>query len=92
MFLCELAFADETIELARVRDLSEAGIKIATARPLQLGDRLRVRLPGGVDWVTARIAWHAQGVAGLSFARPVRLPEISGASLTLHGATRWNAG
>ncbi len=80
MILCELSVLGAPVELARVRDLSETGIKIATTRALLLGDRLRVRLPGGSDWVMARVAWCAAGIAGLAFVRAIDLPQISGAS------------
>ena len=80
MILCELSVVGAPIELARVRDLSEMGVKIAIPQTLLLGDRVRVRLPGGCDWVVARVAWCAQGVAGLAFVRAIDLPHVSGAS------------
>lgn len=96
MSLCELGFEEGVIEFARVRDMTESGIKIASARPICLGDRIRVRLSGSTDWVVARVAWRSEGVAGLSFARPVRLPQVSGAKAEVEGqslgATRRKAG
>lgn len=79
MILCELNLGDNTFELARVRDLSECGIKIATPRVLLVGDRIHVRLPGASAWVMARVVWCGKGVAGLAFVRAIDLPQVSGA-------------
>jgi hypothetical protein len=79
MVLCEIRVGEHPAELVRVRDLSECGIKIATNRTLLLGDRLRVRLPGATDWCLARVAWAANGTAGLAFSRAVDLPGVVGA-------------
>lgn len=80
MILCELSVCETDRWLARVRDLSECGIKIACPIPLLEGDRVRVRLPGGAGWIAARVAWCGQSVAGLAFAHAVDLPRISGAN------------
>lgn len=74
MMLCELRVGEQPPELVRIRDLNECGIRIATPRPLLLGDRLRIRLPGAADWCLARVAWCSKGTAGLSFARAIDLP------------------
>ena len=81
MILCELNLGENSVELARVRDLSEHGIKIATNRILLVGDRIHVRLPGASNWVMARVVWCEKGVAGLSFVRAIDLPQVSGAQL-----------
>lgn len=78
MILCEIRIGEQAPELVRVRDLSECGLKIATARRLLLGDRLRVRLPGADEWSLARVVWCAGGVAGLAFARAIDLPAVAG--------------
>lgn len=78
MILCEIRVGEQLAEIVRVRDLSECGIKIATARILLVGDRLRVRLPGAADWSLARVVWCAKGTAGLAFARAIDLPSIAG--------------
>lgn len=79
MILCEIRIGEQPPELARVRDLTECGLKIATERKLLLGDRLRVRLPGTREWSLARVAWCSRGVAGLSFPRAIALPGVAGA-------------
>lgn len=79
MILCELRIGELPPQLVRVRDLSECGVKIATDRKLLLGDRVRIKLPGTGDWSLARVAWCAQGVAGLSFSRAIDLPGVAGA-------------
>ncbi|MBX9897115.1 MAG: PilZ domain-containing protein [Qipengyuania sp.] len=76
MILCEIRIGEQPPELVRVRDLSECGIKIATGKTLLLGDRLRVRLPGAIDWCFARVAWCSKGTAGLAFARAMDLPGV----------------
>ena len=81
MILCELVIGAGPAELARVRDLSECGMKIATTRELALGERLRIRLPGAEDWVTARVSWIVDGTAGLAFSRAIEMPGVSGAQV-----------
>lgn len=86
MILCDLSIGNFPPERARVRDLCETGIKIATPRALVLGDRLRVRMPGTANWIMARVAWCAKGVAGLSFIRAIDLPQVVGAGLKRDGS------
>lgn len=81
MILCEIIVGMNPPELARVRDLSECGMKIATPRPLVLGERVRIRLPGTDCWVLARVSWCMQGTAGLAFSRAIDMPGVSGAQL-----------
>lgn len=76
MMLCEMRVGEQPAEVVRIRDLSECGIKIATPKPLLLGDRLRVRLPGSTDWLLARVAWCSRGTAGLAFTRAIDLPGV----------------
>lgn len=78
MILCELRIGESPAEVVRIRDLNEVGVKIATPRPLLLGDRVRLRLPGSQDWLLARVAWQGNGVAGLAFTRAIDLPRIAG--------------
>ncbi len=61
-----------------MRDLNEGGIKIATSRTLLPSDRLRVRLPGMMTWLLARVVWCSKGVAGLAFARAIQVPGVAG--------------
>lgn len=82
MILCEIRIGEMPPEIVRVRDLNETGIKIATRRILLLGDRLRVRLPGASDWSLARVAWRAEGLAGLSFSRAIDLPALAGGGIS----------
>lgn len=79
MIVCELRIGERAPEPVRVRDLTECGVKIAARTPLVPGDRVRVRLPGSVDWTLARVVWCARGVAGLAFVRAIDLPRIAGA-------------
>lgn len=79
MILCEIRIGELPPQLARVRDLTECGVKIAFAARLLLGDRVRVRLPGSAEWILARVVWCARGVAGLGFVRAIDLPQIAGA-------------
>ena len=81
MILCEIIVGMNPAELARVRDLSECGMKIATMRPFVLGERVRVRLPGADEWVLARVSWCIDGTAGLAFARAIEMPGVSGAQI-----------
>lgn len=85
MMLCEIRIGEHQPELVRIRDVSECGIKIATTRTLLLGDRLRVRLPGAIDWGLARVAWCSKGTAGLAFSRAIELPGV--ATARSHAAT-----
>ena len=79
MILCELRVGELPPEHARVRDLSECGVKIATPRTLSMGERLRIRLPGTSDWTLARVAWCGGGLAGLAFLRAIDIPRVNGA-------------
>lgn len=79
MILCEFRIGALPPQLARVRDLSECGIKIATTEDLTPGERIHVRLPGACDWLLARVAWRTQGIVGLAFSRAVELPRVCGA-------------
>lgn len=89
MILCELRIGESPAEVVRIRDLNEVGVKIATPRPLLLGDRVRLRLPGSQDWLLARVAWQGNGVAGLAFTRAIDLPRIAG--VTPHALSHQNA-
>ena len=82
MILCEVMVGMNAPELARVRDLSECGMKIATTRPLVLGDRVRIRLPGVDEWVLARVSWCIDGTVGLAFARAIEMPGVKGAQVS----------
>lgn len=79
MILCEFAATDGEQRFARIRDLSECGIKIATPEPMDVGTRLSVRLPGSQRWLHARVVWSGDGITGVAFAQTVELPEIAGA-------------
>ena len=81
MILCEVVIGANPAELARVRDLSECGMKIAMRCPLVLGDHVRIRLPGMDDWVLARVSWSTDRTAGLAFARAIDMPGVSGAQV-----------
>lgn len=81
MILCEFIIGIDPAELARVRDLSECGMKIATTRRLVVGESLRIRLPGADEWVLARVSWSMEGTAGVAFARAVDMPGVSGAQI-----------
>lgn len=86
MILCDLRIGNAPPELARVRDLCETGMKIATGRRLMLGDRLGIRLPGTTGWVMARVAWCTKGFAGLSFIRAIDLPQVAGVGIRRDGS------
>ena len=88
MILCEIAVGRNPAELARVRDLSECGMKIATTRPLVLDDRVRIRLPGMAEWVLARVSWCMDGTAGLAFNRAIDMPRVAGAQGPREGVAR----
>lgn len=77
MILCELRTGAKPPELVRIRDLSECGIRIATALPLLQGEHVRVRLPGASDWIMARVAWRTPLIAGLAFLRAIDLAQIA---------------
>ena len=88
MILCEIRIGEQPAELVRIRNINECGIKIATSKPLVIGDRLRVRLPGAADWSLARVVWCDRGTAGLSFARALDLPSFVEEATPLVGAKR----
>lgn len=79
MILCEFAATDGEQRFARIRDLSECGIKISTPEPMDVGTRLSVRLPGSQRWLHARVVWSGDGLTGVAFAKTVELPKIAGA-------------
>ena len=76
MLLCEIEAVGMPSQLVRVRDLSNLGLRVVD--PVNLGAQrsVRVRMPGSQVWVTARVAWSADGMTGLSFQRPIDLPAI----------------
>jgi len=76
MLLCEIEALGMPLQLVRVCDLSDRGLRIAS--PERLGTRraVRVRLPGTQNWVKARVAWSEDGVTGLSFPHPIELPAM----------------
>lgn len=59
-----------------VRDVSQAGMKILTDRPIPLGALCELRLPG-VDTRRAFARWNRDGHAGLQFALPMTYPEFA---------------
>jgi len=79
MILCEIRIGEQPAELVRVRDMNECGVKIATRKPLLVGDRVRVRMTGTTDWCLARVVWGTSGVAGLAFSRAIDLPPAADA-------------
>lgn len=78
MIVCEYQTAWGQPRLARIRDLSECGIKLATPEPLVVGGYVRIKLPGMPHWISARVVWSQAGTAGLAFSRAVDLPAIAG--------------
>jgi hypothetical protein len=88
MILAEIRIGAGEPELARVRDLSESGVRIAAKLQLKAGQHLRIRLPGAREWTLARVAWVEGGVAGLSFLRAIDLPGLA----TLRPTLRIGAG
>ena len=83
MILCEVRVGAKPPQLVRIRDLSECGIRIATALKLLPGEHVRVRLPGAGDWVMARVAWRTPSIAGLAFLRAIDLPQIANSQALL---------
>ena len=65
---------------AIVRNLSETGLLLETAEPLQNGDTLSVELPEA-GAVVARVVWCRAPYFGCEFAAPVSRGSISAALL-----------
>lgn len=65
---------------AVVRNLSETGLLLETAEPLQNGDTLSVELPEAGP-VTARVVWCRAPYFGCEFAAPVSRGSVSAALL-----------
>ena len=61
---------------ARVRDISQQGLKVVTA-PVQCGQEVGVRLGELGDERRAVVRWTRSGLAGLSFARRLSFEELS---------------
>ena len=75
MILCEISRNCQDPQLARVRDMSECGLKIATPWKLEKGSRLRIRMPGLDRWVLATVIWSEGSIAGLAFSQAIDLPD-----------------
>ena len=65
---------------AVVRNLSETGLLLETAEPLQNGDSISVELPEA-GTVVARVVWSRAPFFGCEFAAPVSRGSVSAALL-----------
>lgn len=70
MIIAEVSHAGSRSFHARIRDISDGGIRIATQELLSAGTRLAVKLPR-IGWVQARVAWQRQGLTGLAFREEI---------------------
>jgi hypothetical protein len=61
---------EQTERTVRVRNLSAGGLMIETERPMAVGTVLILGLRG-IGEVTGRVAWYAEGRAGVALDAPI---------------------
>lgn len=63
------------IHRARARDVSQGGLKVASARRLRIGEQVMVTLPG-LEAVPGTVRWCDAGCYGLTFNKVLPLPLL----------------
>lgn len=70
MIVAEVRHARPGSFHARIRDISDSGVRLATREVLLVGTRVAIKLPR-IGWIEARVAWQRQGLMGLAFREEI---------------------